>query len=387
MSFFYTAYVLVVAFFATTGFATTEQAATKPPITVVTGPDWDVSGQATQFGEYPLSAQQIPSASSPLPGGTYKAVAADHNVLSKIIPGSVPIWRTREVDSEGEARQFRKTVPLGNDRIQKITLQVNCDDVARVYINQRLVSADERNGTLKDGYDRWFLFRSVSGFTYNRIYTYDVTDYFFTNVTNTIFVEAVNLAFDGSHAYFSANLVIEFAPTPDPPRPTAAKTPAKTKAATPPKTNNPASAATPAPAAPKPTAPEKTFFEVGSDPAFEKLHVGTILELGHLYFKADDYRPDSTSYRTLDALATYLKRHPSLKIEVGGHTNLRPGDRFANELSTKRAYAVMRYLTDNGVATNRVTHKGYGKSQPRVQAISKAADRANQRVEVKVLEK
>ncbi len=50
--------------------------------------------------------------------------------------------------------------------------------------------------------------------------------------------------------------------------------------------------------------------------------------LGHVFFKADDYRLDSTSYRTLFALATFMKRHPSLKIEIGGHTNLRPGERF-----------------------------------------------------------
>ncbi len=47
----------------------------------------------------------------------------------------------------------------------------------------------------------------------------------------------------------------------------------------------------------------------------------------------------------------------------------------------------MRYLTDNGVAAERITYKGYGKSQPRIQAISKEADKANQRVEVKILEK
>lgn len=82
-----------------------------------------------------------------------------------------------------------------------------------------------------------------------------------------------------------------------------------------------------------------------------------------------------------------MKRHPGLKIEVGGHTNLRPGDRFANELSSNRAHTVVRYLTDNGVAAGRVTYKGYGKSRPRVEAVSKEADRANQRVEVKVLEK
>ena len=351
------------------------QAVGQPPLTVVTDPSWDVSNKQTTFGEYPLSADKCATAATPLYGGPAKAVVADYGPRSKIIPGSVPIWRNQTSDSEWEAYQFRKNVPLGADPIRKVTLEINCDDVARVYINQRLVSADKRDGTLKDGYDDWYTFRSVSGFTSGRVYTYDVTDYFFTGVTNTILVEAVSLAFDGSHAYISAKFVFEFAPKPEP-----AKTPAA----------KPKPAAEPKPKAQTPVplpAPEKTVFEAGSDPNYANLRVGSILELGNVYFKADDYTLDAASYGTLDALAAYLQRHPSLKIEVGGHTNMRPSDRFANELSTNRAQAVKRYLTGKGVSADRVVSKGYGKTQPKVNVVSKEADKANQRVEVKVLGK
>lgn len=385
-SYRFTAYALAAAFFVTTGFIPThkKQSGSKPPITIVTDQSWDVSGSQTQFGEYPLSAEQVVSSTSPLWGGTYKAVAAEHNGRGKIIPGTVPIWRNRTADGEGEAYQFRKTVRLGAEPIRKITLEVNCDDVARVYINQRLASADKRDGKLKDGYDDWFLFRSVSGFMYDRIYTYDVTDYFFTNVTNTILVEAVSLAFDGSHAYISAKIVIEFAPAPEPAPPAKTAAPVKPKPAAKPNAKVKAEKPTSTEAT---TGKESTVFEAGRDPEIEKLSIGSILELGHVYFKADDYRLDTASYRTLAALASFMKRHPGLKIEVGGHTNLRPGDRFAAELSANRARSVMRYLTDNGVAADRVTYKGYGKTQPRVKSVSKEADRVNQRVEVMVLEK
>lgn len=374
---------LATVFFAITGLCLTATGQTKitPPIIIVTDPSWDVSGGQTQFGEYPLSAEQIASPTSTLSGGTRKAVAAEFNERSRIIPGSVPIWRNRTADDEGEAYHFRKTVPLGSAPIQKITLEINSDDVARVYINQRLASAEKRDGKLKDGYDRWFLFRSVSGFMYDRIYTYDVTDFFFTNVTNTILIEAASMAFDGSHAYLSAKIVIEFAPEPvRPPAPAKPKPPTKPKSSTPP-------TAKPNVAQPAPARPEKTVFEADHFPEIEALHVGSILELGHVHFKADDYALDSTSYRTLSALASFLQRHPNLKIEVGGHTNLRPSERFAAELSANRARSVVRYLTEHGIAADRVTHKGYGKSQPRIKAISKTADAANQRVEIKVLAK
>lgn len=369
--------------FAMMGLCLTATGQTKvtPPIIIATDLSWDVSSGQTQFGEYPLSAEQIASPTSTLSGGTRKAVAAEFNERSRIIPGSIAIWRNRTADDEGEAYHFRKTVPLGSAPIQKITLEINSDDVARVYINQRLASAEKRDGKLKDGYDRWFLFRSVSGFMYDRIYTYDVTDFFFTNVTNTILIEAASMAFDGSHAYLSAKIVIEFAPEPvRPPAPAKPKPPTKPKPSTPP-------TAKPDIAKPAPASPEKTVFEADNFPEIEALHVGSILELGHVHFTADDYALDSTSYRTLSALASFLQRHPSLKIEVGGHTNLRPSERFAAELSANRARSVVHYLTERGIAAERVTHKGYGKSQPRIKAVSKIADAANQRVEIKVLAK
>lgn len=376
-------FALVATFLVTSGFVSInkQQPAARPSLSIATDQTWEVSGQKTKFGEYPLSAGQIASATSSLHGGAYKAVKAEHNERSKIIPGSVPIWRRAVTDSDGEAYQFRKTVSLGAEPVRKATLEINCDDVARVYINKRLVSVEKRDGTIKDGYDDWYTFRSVTGFTQSRIYKYDVTDYFFTNVNNTILIEAISLAFDGSHAYVSAKFVLEFDPLPAP----AAEKP-KPKAVPKAKPEPAASPAVPV-AASRPAVPANVVFEAGRAPEIESLRVGSILELGQVYFKADDYKLDTASYRTLDALAAFMKRHPGLKIEVGGHTNLRPTDSFAARLSENRARTVARYLTDNGVAAGRVSYKGYGKSRPRINAVSKEADRANQRVEVKVLEK
>lgn len=374
-------FLAILTLFCTkTGFA--QAGAVKPPVTIVTDGTWDVSGNEIKFGEYPLSAEMIASATSTLYGGNHRPANAEYNQIAKVIPGSTPIWRNRVGIGEMEAYQFRKNVPLGTEPIQKVTLEINSDDIARVYINKRLVSAENRDGTIKDGYDDWYTFRSVSSFTSNRVYTYDVTDYFFTNVTNTIFIEAVSMAFDGSHAYVSAKIVIEFGQTPPPPIAASSKK----KSSAPSKPQKPATvpASTPT-AAVKPA--EKIVFEAGHDPEIDKLQIGSILELGHVQFKADDYHLDSSSYRTLAALAAFMKHHPALKIEVGGHTNLRPSERFANELSTNRARAVMQYLTDNGVPTDRVTSKGYGKSKPRINAVSASADRVNQRVEVKVVAK
>ena len=114
---------LAAILFLTIGSVTaTNHQTIKPPITIVTDNSWEVSGQQTKFGEYSLSAEQAGTATSPLHGGTFTAVAAKYNERSTIVPGTVPIWRNHKADEEGETYQFRKNVQLGADPIQKLSL-------------------------------------------------------------------------------------------------------------------------------------------------------------------------------------------------------------------------------------------------------------------------
>ena len=66
----------------------------------------------------------------------------------------------------------------------------------------------------------------------------------------------------------------------------------------------------------------------------------------------------------LKNLGAFLKRNPSLKIELGGHTDSRGNDTDNILLSTERAKTVYNYLiTNEGIAANRLSYKGYGKTQ------------------------
>ena len=78
-----------------------------------------------------------------------------------------------------------------------------------------------------------------------------------------------------------------------------------------------------------------------------------------------------------------------LKLETYFDTvpNLLAGENFSKKLSENRARSVATYLTDNGIAPERITYKGYGKSMPKVSGTSKDANRQNQRVELKVMAK
>jgi outer membrane protein OmpA-like peptidoglycan-associated protein len=66
----------------------------------------------------------------------------------------------------------------------------------------------------------------------------------------------------------------------------------------------------------------------------------------------------------LDQIAALAKECAAYRIEVGGHTDARGGDRINVPLSQARAEAVRDHLIEKGVPADRLTAKGYGSSKP-----------------------
>jgi outer membrane protein OmpA-like peptidoglycan-associated protein len=93
------------------------------------------------------------------------------------------------------------------------------------------------------------------------------------------------------------------------------------------------------------------------------------------------------SFPLLDNVAKVLEAHPEIeRVEVAGHTDERGTGEFNNNLSQKRAEAVVAYLVDKGVDQNRLVAKGYGETQPRQDGDTDEARQANRRVEFTILD-
>lgn len=70
------------------------------------------------------------------------------------------------------------------------------------------------------------------------------------------------------------------------------------------------------------------------------------------------------SYPELNELIKLLKRFPKLKVRIDGHTDI-TGDPTINQtLSEDRASEVAFYLTENGIANNRIKTRGFGATRP-----------------------
>jgi OOP family OmpA-OmpF porin len=89
-----------------------------------------------------------------------------------------------------------------------------------------------------------------------------------------------------------------------------------------------------------------------------------------------DISPSSTP--VLEQVATGLKSHPGIKVEIQGHTDSTGSASYNMGLSQRRAESVLDYLVKAGVSTDQVTARGYGATMP-VESNSTSAGRAKNR--------
>ncbi|MBP7058593.1 OmpA family protein, partial [Candidatus Gracilibacteria bacterium] len=68
---------------------------------------------------------------------------------------------------------------------------------------------------------------------------------------------------------------------------------------------------------------------------------------------------------SLQSLIKLLNDNPKIVIEMASHTDSRASDEYNNELSQKRAQAVVDYLVAKNIDRERLMAKGYGESIPR----------------------
>ena len=116
-----------------------------------------------------------------------------------------------------------------------------------------------------------------------------------------------------------------------------------------------------------------------------QLRRGQTVKLERLNFDADSTNLNSSALPVLNELFLFLKDNSTVVIEVGGHTNNIPEHEFCDRLSTARAKSVADYIVQQGVESNRVYYKGYGKRKPIESNRTKEGRAKNQRVEIKIL--
>ncbi len=353
----------------------------QAPISIVTDESWQVTKYEINMGAYPMSYKQYQDLEKELDKNGQAAVQTQIFNQSKIIPGSKPIWRTAKAQDNWDSYGLRKIIPLGNFPIETATLSVNCDDVARIYINGKLLDTKKLRAKNISKYGQEVNFEQLSAYMYDRVYDYDIKACLYTNVKNTIIVELGNEDYSDNHAYLSASINITFTEPIDNKKGIKDKPEPKKNVQKKPSVPNVIQ-----PEIPK-TETIPVVAKANEIKNMEQLKVGDVMELKDIYFKKDESTLNESSQKNLNQLFEFLRNNNSVQIEIAGHTNLIPGEQYCMKLSEKRAEAVKNYLIVKGINSNRLQHKGFGKSQPKINAITPEANQQNQRVEIKIIAK
>ncbi|MBK8668045.1 MAG: OmpA family protein [Saprospiraceae bacterium] len=116
-----------------------------------------------------------------------------------------------------------------------------------------------------------------------------------------------------------------------------------------------------------------------------KITLGQKLRINELNFAADSSSITQENFDILEEVYEFLNAHPTVEVEIGGHTNTIPPHEYCDKLSTARAKKVSEFLYERGIDKKRISFKGYGKREPLTDSTSAQGRQKNQRVEIKIL--
>ena len=129
------------------------------------------------------------------------------------------------------------------------------------------------------------------------------------------------------------------------------------------------------------------YQEYVKDIGLKNVAVGQKIVLRNIFFDFDKstLRPESTA--ELERLIKLLTDIPSMKIEIGGHTDSKGADDYNMKLSSTRSESVVNYLVSHGIEAARLTYKGYGETKPMATNDTDEGRQLNRRTEFEIKSK
>ncbi|HMJ71012.1 MAG TPA: OmpA family protein [Cyclobacteriaceae bacterium] len=134
-------------------------------------------------------------------------------------------------------------------------------------------------------------------------------------------------------------------------------------------------------------------YEVGTnleplviDVDLDKASTGATVVLNNIFFDTDKADLSDKSVTELDKISRFLKDHPAIRVEIGGHTDDQGADAYNQQLSQKRAKAVRDYLVSKSVEIKRLKEVGYGAKRPLKPNDSETNRQINRRIEFRIVE-
>jgi outer membrane protein OmpA-like peptidoglycan-associated protein len=131
----------------------------------------------------------------------------------------------------------------------------------------------------------------------------------------------------------------------------------------------------------------ESYKEVVRDVQLQRIEIGKGIALKNIFFEYKKANLNKESKMELNRLVNLMKKYPTLRLEISGHTDNVGDEEYNQKLSLRRANAVVGFLIKNGIKSDRLVAKGYGFSQPIATNDTEEGRQQNRRSEIKIIGK
>ena len=122
----------------------------------------------------------------------------------------------------------------------------------------------------------------------------------------------------------------------------------------------------------------------------EEIIVEDKIVLNPILFDLDKHNIKPQAAFELDKVVAIMKKYPNMVIKVESHTDSRASEEYNINLSERRAQATVQYIISKGIDASRISGKGFGESQPKINcgdACTEAQHQQNRRSEFIIVKK
>lgn len=119
----------------------------------------------------------------------------------------------------------------------------------------------------------------------------------------------------------------------------------------------------------------------------QPLEANAAVVLKNIFFDVAQFELKPFSVVELDKVVQLLRENPTVKVQIGGHTDNVGSTTDNAKLSAARAKAVVAYLANGGIDAGRLSYKGFGAAQPVADNSTEIGRAQNRRTELKVISK
>ena len=121
------------------------------------------------------------------------------------------------------------------------------------------------------------------------------------------------------------------------------------------------------------------------DIPLERIEVGSSVVLNNVFFDTESHELRPESVAELNRICGFLQENPRISVEISGHTDSTGNRQYNQQLSERRARAVVGYLALCGIDENRLTAAGHADRFPVADNATEAGRALNRRTELKII--